>query len=395
MCGSSAPAPPDPVVTANAQTQSNIQTANNNATLNRVNQYTPYGNLNYSIDGYADSGTPQYSATVQLSPQEQQIFNNQMAGQINQGNIATGMQGQVANSYANPIDISGAPGIASRVTGSGPAITGTVMGQQDIGKAVQDAQDATYKGITQYLDPQYDQRQKSLENSLINQGITQGSEADTNAKTLFNNERQQAYSDASRQAVLAGQNEQNTLFGQGVQASNLQNAANQQNFSQGLTNANLQNSANTQYLQNIFALRNQPLNEYNALMTGAQVQSPNFVNVPGVNQAGTDVAGITNSAYQNQLAQWQANQAGINNLMSLGGSLGAAAIMSDRRVKRDIRRLGETPGGIPIYSFNYVWDDATAGPYIGVMADEVAPVIPDAVVYGDDGFARVDYSKVR
>jgi hypothetical protein len=221
----------------------------------------------------------------------------------------------------------------------------------------------SFAAPTQYLDPQYDQRQKSLENSLINQGITQGSEADTNAKTLFNLDRQRAYGNAAMQAVQAGQNEQNVLFGQGLSASELQNSANAQGFNQGLTaaqlqnavnqqsfsqeqaqldaqnqaqqqlysqqlsNAGLQNSARGQYLQNLFAVRNQPLNEYNALMTGAQVQTPNFVNVPGVTQAGTNVAGIYNDAYQNQMSAYQAQQAGINNLFSLGGSLGAAAII--------------------------------------------------------------------
>ena len=93
-------------------------------------------------------------------------------------------------------------------------------------------------------------------------------------------------------AIGQGNQEQQVLFGQGL----------------------------TQY--------NQPLNTYNALMTGAQVQNPTFGNVAGVNQANTDVAGITNSAYQNQLARYNASQAGINNLFSLGGSLGAAAILA-------------------------------------------------------------------
>jgi hypothetical protein len=425
MCSSSAPAPPDPQVTAAAQTQSNIQTANNNATLNRVNQYTPYGNLTYSIDGTTPSGTPQYSANVSLSPQEQQIFDSYTKGQINQGNIALGMQGQVGNSYTNPINTGGLPGlnfqggntggIGSQITNNGPGMTGTVNNGSYSPQAIQDAEDAAYKQQTQYLDPQYAQAGKSLDNSLINQGITQGSEAYNNAQTLYNNQKQQAYGNAQMQAVQAGQNEQNIQFGQGLQASQLQNSANQQGFTQGATqleaqnqaqqqlygqqyqNAGLQNSANQEGIQNIFALRNQPLNEYNALMTGAQVQQPNFVSVPGVNQAGTDVAGITNQGYQNQLAAFQQNQAGINNLFSLGGSLGAAAIFaSDRRVKRDITRVGETPSGIPLYSFTYVWDDGKAGPpVVGVMADEIAPKIPEAVFYDDDGFAYVDYSRVR
>ena len=44
----SAPVAPDPTVTANAQTASNLETARKNAQLNRVNQYTPWGSQTYS-----------------------------------------------------------------------------------------------------------------------------------------------------------------------------------------------------------------------------------------------------------------------------------------------------------------------------------------------------------
>lgn len=46
--GSSAPPAPDPYVVSGAQTASNLETARANARLNRVNQFTPYGNLTYT-----------------------------------------------------------------------------------------------------------------------------------------------------------------------------------------------------------------------------------------------------------------------------------------------------------------------------------------------------------
>lgn len=227
----------------------------------------------------------------------------------------------------------------------------------DYGASVQQAQDAAYKAQTQYLDPQFAQGQQSLNAQLANQGLSTGSTAYDNAQTNFGNQKQQAYQSAQNAAVSAGNQEQQVLFGQGL----------------------------TQY--------NQPLNTYNALMTGAQVQNPTFSSVPGVSQANTDVAGITNSGYQNQLAAFQQNQSGINNLFSLGGSLGSAAILaSDRRLKRDIQRVGTTPGGVPTYTFRYNNDDDQT--YFGVMADEVKH-IPGAVVAGKDGYDRVDYSRVK
>lgn len=70
---------------------------------------------------------------------------------------------------------------------------------------------------------------------------------------------------------------------------------------------------------------------------------------------------------------------------------GIMAAMSDRRLKRDVSHVGETPGGFNLYRFRYLWSDDW---HEGVMADEVEPHIPDAV-FEVDGYKAVDYSKVH
>lgn len=64
------------------------------------------------------------------------------------------------------------------------------------------------------------------------------------------------------------------------------------------------------------ATRNQPINEITALLSGSQVSNPATMSgatpQPGV--AGTDVAGITQQNYQNQLAQQQGAWGGIGGL---------------------------------------------------------------------------------
>ena len=64
---------------------------------------------------------------------------------------------------------------------------------------------------------------------------------------------------------------------------------------------------------------------------------------------------------------------------------------SDVRLKRDIVLLGRLPNGIGLYRYRYVWSDQ---PYVGVMAQEVARIIPDAVVQAADGFLRVNYARL-
>lgn len=65
---------------------------------------------------------------------------------------------------------------------------------------------------------------------------------------------------------------------------------------------------------------------------------------------------------------------------------------SDRRLKEDIERVGTLPSGIPIYSFRYIGTPTT---HIGVMADEVLPIIPEAVSKDDRGYYMVDYSRLH
>lgn len=64
--------------------------------------------------------------------------------------------------------------------------------------------------------------------------------------------------------------------------------------------------------------------------------------------------------------------------------------ISDRRLKTNIQRIGTHRLGIGIYEFDYVWGVHATG----VMAGEVREVMPEAVLLGDDGYDRVDYSKL-
>lgn len=67
---------------------------------------------------------------------------------------------------------------------------------------------------------------------------------------------------------------------------------------------------------------------------------------------------------------------------------------SDRRIKDNIVRVGDHPLGIGLYLFTYKPEHQGkwgAGRQLGVMADEVEVVLPEAVIYGTDGFASVDY----
>jgi len=73
-------------------------------------------------------------------------------------------------------------------------------------------------------------------------------------------------------------------------------------------------------------------------------------------------------------------------VIQAGAQIGAAVISSDRRVKKNIVRVGQSPSGINVYEFSYRKGEKR---YRGVMAQEV----PQASV-SINGILHVDYSKI-
>jgi hypothetical protein len=73
-------------------------------------------------------------------------------------------------------------------------------------------------------------------------------------------------------------------------------------------------------------------------------------------------------------------------LGTLGG-LGVMGLLSDRRLKKNIKRLGTHKLGIGIYEYD-IFDRHE----IGVMADEVEKIKPEAVFTLPSGFKMVKYA---
>lgn len=81
--------------------------------------------------------------------------------------------------------------------------------------------------------------------------------------------------------------------------------------------------------------------------------------------------------------------AGATPISGMGGD--GDLIESDVRLKTDIKQVGSTVYGLPVYQFRYI---TGSDRFEGVMAQDVLEVRPDAVVIGDDGFYRVNYAKL-
>ena len=73
-------------------------------------------------------------------------------------------------------------------------------------------------------------------------------------------------------------------------------------------------------------------------------------------------------------------------------SAGSIAIVSDIRLKRDIVLIGRLDDGLGLYRYRYLWSDTI---YVGVMAQEVALLHPDAIVRDAlDDYLKVDYGRL-
>ncbi len=74
-----------------------------------------------------------------------------------------------------------------------------------------------------------------------------------------------------------------------------------------------------------------------------------------------------------------------------GGGRGGGGRRSDLRLKHDITLLGRLDNGLGFYRFAY---DGSDKAYVGVIAQEVQTVEPEAVVVGRDGYFRVLYGRL-
>lgn len=235
-----APKAPDPYAVSAAQTQSNQQTAAYNAALNRVSQYTPYGNLVYSQTGRDASGAPQYRADVSLTPETAHQLHTQQAQDSAIADLGLGLTSQIGSQINAPLPDGAASNEAAR--------------------------NAYYAKQTAFLDPQWNIAQDNADSKLSNQGVIQGSEAWNRAQDALARQKEFSYGQARNDAILQGQ------------------------------------TAQQQALANALTQRNLPVNQLNALRSATQIQNPTFTNVPSANSANTDVSGNVWNSYNAQVA---------------------------------------------------------------------------------------------
>jgi hypothetical protein len=74
-----------------------------------------------------------------------------------------------------------------------------------------------------------------------------------------------------------------------------------------------------------------------------------------------------------------------------GGGRGGGGRRSDLTLKHNITLVGRLDNGLGFYRFSY---NGSNQAYVGVMAQEVKTIMPEAVLRGRDGYLEVFYDKL-
>lgn len=338
--GSSPPPAPDYVGAANATAAGNKEAAIAAQEGNMINQYTPYGSVTYSQRGTSSAGTPLWSQTVNLSPEQQAAYNKDVQMNAALQNVGIQGVGYVQNALNQPLV---SPGQAVGTAGTTQFVSnvntptlstqgGTLAGMQrgleqpnialqtggqagQIQNAVESPEltqqrvtDALYQQQTQYLDPQFQRSQARLENQLANQGITRGSEAWNNAMQEASMQKQQAYESARNAAIGQGVAAGSQMYQNQLAGGQFANTAQQQAYQQSLANAQMQNQARAQQLQEALST-GQFTNEAQAQAYQQELQNIQNQNAVLSQQFsfGQQNASLANQAANQQYAQQLSN----------------------------------------------------------------------------------------
>jgi len=428
-----APAAPDYTSAARLQGELSKEALNMQNYANRPTIETPFGGESWGTEAVTDPATgqkvTQWTLNTTLAEPLQNALNSQLGIQQGRSDLAGSFMERVGNEYATPFDWGNLPALTSAGT-PGQLQTGVAdytPGLQtdfNFGNAPALPQyDASFRNqvandLMSQMLPVQRMQQESLETDLSNRGFKTGtrgyqralddlnqrqSAERYNALNMAGNEAQRLYGmqmGARQQGVneaMAQGNFRNQAMGQAqnldVNRMQAMNQAQQQQFGQNLQYANMMNQLRQQAIAEQMQRRGMSLNEMNALLTGQQVgmpQMPRF-NASGVAET-PQLLNAANMGYQAQMDAYNAQQAGMANIFGGLTTLGAGALanpafaFSDRRLKRNIKRVGTHAIGVGIYEY-----DMGGYRQRGVIAQEVEAVRPDLVKRHSSGYLMVNY----
>lgn len=350
------PKAPDPYATAAAQQKAEVGAAGASSIMNNPNIVNPYGSQTYSIAGWEQVpdargkmiSVPRYTQTQTLSPDQQRLLGLETQSQYNMGQTAVEQSAKMRQHLGTAASTAGLRGW---------------------GQTRQDQAPTDRAGVQNAMMQLYTRGAAGKNAAEQAQLAARGMNAGSSQYGATAKRQGDEFTDAALKAYL----------GSGDEARASQEAYN--------AAGGQQDAQRQAQLQEMLAMRNQPINEISALMSGSQVNVPQFAGYQGQGINPANIGQYINNAYNQQAQQAGAFNQGLFNLAGAG-----LTAWSDRRLKRGIKPINARLAGVPLYRFRYVFDPAVE--QVGVMADEVRVLHPEAVSTLN-GFDRVDYDMLR
>ena len=284
-----------------------------------------------------------------------QMQQNQAAAQAQAAGAFGGSRGALMETEIgrNALDQAARTGSQLRSAGFTQAAN---LAQQDVARR----QQASQINAAQQLQATLANQSAGLQASIANSRVGQANAQNALQAMLANQGMQLA---GSGQRLAAGQQLANIGNLGFTQAQDVQSNFQQQGAMQQALQQQLLDAAKQQYAGYTGA-GNESLQNLIAAISGAPIPS----------------------------STTQRNTPGLLDVVTSGAMLYS---MSDRRLKTDIKKVGKLGSGLNVYTWK--WNDESKDvisknqPEIGVIAQEVQEVMPEAVVRGDHGYLMVNY----
>ena len=401
MCSSSPPPAPDYEGAAEATSEGNIRAAQIQTQANRPDEYTPYGSRTWTkdttfdedayntalqawqagrpegiqndmegsntdyflnqaeIDAYGDAPstspfmTDSWRSDINLTGEGQQLFDADTRNKLGMADLSEQGMAQLDDVFGEKFELD-----PNRPSYEGPGTYG-------------ENRQKTMDSMLARVNEQTEQDRDNKRSQLIAQGIPPGSEAWKREMDQIN----ENLTDARQQAEIAATDQAGREYQSSLAGADQKYGA--------------QTDERSRMIQELLMNRQTPLNEFNAFRTGSQVNMPSFGSYGQQGQTvGADYTGATAGQSAYDIAGYNADVSSQNANKGMAASMAAAYMMSDKRLKRNIVKVGSHSKGMDIYEYNYIGETER---HIGVMAQEVLPIMPEAVITLENGYMAVNY----
>lgn len=321
----SAPPPINYGAVGAQQALENQEAARLNARLARPDIISPWQTTTFQ-----EYEPDRYLQATSLTPEYEGLRRGDVGIQGGLQGLAAGRLGQIQTDPFTTEGMVGEPGpfqyssVGAQPEYSTEAATYALPGYADLNTYTSNAASEFFNRAVARLNPQFDRAERGLRTQLINSGIPEGSDAYNEEMRLFTQQKNDALGDLSTQSifqgqglqrdilsnVLAGRTQQLGELGTGFQVAQAQRT---QDIGEQQQQVELQRQARDRQIAEALRLRQQPMSELSALMTGTTpftqvaTQGPPGI-APVAGPAPVDLGAIAASQQADALARYQGAQ---------------------------------------------------------------------------------------